>query len=124
MEHIFFIHSFVDGHLGCFKVLAIVYSAAMNSGIHVSFRVMVFFGQMPRSGILLVFRAAPRAYVRFQARGHIGATAASLHHSRSNTGSELPLQPIPQLMARPDKIGLPEVVQWDRWHFVSTGTQV
>ena len=29
---IFFIHLSVDGHLGCFHVLAIVNSAAMNTG--------------------------------------------------------------------------------------------
>ena len=29
-SHIFFLHSSVDGHLGCFCVLAIVKSAAMN----------------------------------------------------------------------------------------------
>ena len=51
MYHNFFIHSSVDGHLGCFHVLAIVNSAAMNNGIHVSFSILVSSGYMPRSGI-------------------------------------------------------------------------
>ena len=34
---IFFIHSSVDGHLGCFLVLALVNSAALNIKVHVSF---------------------------------------------------------------------------------------
>ena len=42
------------------------------------------------------------AYGGSQARGLIGAVAASLRQSHSNTGSELCLQPIPQLMATPD----------------------
>ena len=52
MYHIFFIHSSVSGHLGCFHVLAIVNSAAMNVGVHGSFLIMVFSGYMPRSGIV------------------------------------------------------------------------
>ena len=62
MYHNFFIHSSVDGHLGCFHVVAIVNSAAMNSGIHVSFSTLVSSGYMPRSGIAgsghLVLRAS------------------------------------------------------------------
>ena len=51
MYHIFFIHSSVDGHLGCFHVLAIANSVAMNIGVHVSFQIMVFSKYVPRSGI-------------------------------------------------------------------------
>ena len=51
MYHTLFIHSSVDGHLGCFHVLAIVNSAAMKNGIHVSFSVLVTSGYMPRTGI-------------------------------------------------------------------------
>ena len=51
MYHNSFIHSSVNGHLGCFHVLAIVNSAAMNNGIHVSFSTLVSSGYMPRSGI-------------------------------------------------------------------------
>ena len=51
MYHNFFIHSSVDGHLGCFHVLAIVKSAAVNNGIHASLSILVSSGYMPRSGI-------------------------------------------------------------------------
>ena len=51
MYYNFFIHSSVDGHLGCFHVLAIVNSAAMNNGIHVSFSILVSSGYMPNSEI-------------------------------------------------------------------------
>ena len=37
--------------IDCFHVLAIVNSAAMNNGIHVSFSILVSSEYMPRSGI-------------------------------------------------------------------------
>ena len=44
-------HSSVSGHLCCFHVLAVVNSAAVNIGEHVSFWIMVFSGYMPKSEI-------------------------------------------------------------------------
>ena len=52
MYHNFFIHSSVNGHLGCFHILAIVNSAAVNSGVHVSFSTLVSSGYMPGVGLL------------------------------------------------------------------------
>ena len=47
-------------------------------------------------------RATPAAYGGSQARGPIGVIATSLRHSHSNAGSELRLQPTPQLTATLD----------------------
>ena len=47
----YIIHCSVDGHLGCFYVLAIVNNATVNIRVDVSFGIMVFSGYMTRSGI-------------------------------------------------------------------------
>ena len=50
--HDIFIGSSVDGHLACFRVVAIVNSAAMNIEVHMSFPTRVFSRYMPRSWIV------------------------------------------------------------------------
>lgn len=52
MYHNFFIHSSVEGHLGCFKFLTIVTRIDMNMVEDVSFsQNETSFGYMPLSGI-------------------------------------------------------------------------
>ena len=53
MYRSFLIHSFTDGHLGCFQHLAVVNCAAINAGVHRFFWIGVlgFLGYIPSSGI-------------------------------------------------------------------------
>ena len=51
MCHTFFIRLSVDGRLDCFLVLPIVNSAAMNTGVYVSFWITFLSRYIPRSGI-------------------------------------------------------------------------
>jgi hypothetical protein len=53
MYHIFCIHSFVEGHLGSFQLLANISKAAMNIVEHVSLlQVGIYSAYMPRKGIV------------------------------------------------------------------------
>ena len=51
MYHSFLIYSSADGHLGCVHILAMINSAAMNIGVHVSLSRLVSLVCMPSSGI-------------------------------------------------------------------------
>ena len=62
--HVFFIHSPVNRHLGCFHVLATVNSTAANIGERVSFWIRVFSGYMPRSGIARSYGSSMFSFLR------------------------------------------------------------
>ena len=53
MYHSFLIHLSAGGHLGCFRVLAIINGAVMNIGVHVSLSVLVSSVCMPSSGTVV-----------------------------------------------------------------------
>ena len=64
MYHSFLIHSSADGHLGCFHVLAMINSAAMNIGVHVSLSDLVSLVCMPRSGIAGSYGSSISSFLR------------------------------------------------------------
>ena len=80
MYHSFLVHSSADGHLGCFYVLAIINSAAMNIGVHVSLSDLVSSVCVPSSGTARSYGSSISSFLRnIHTILHSGCTSLHSH---------------------------------------------
>ena len=92
MHRSFLIHLSADGHLGYFHVLAMINSAAMNIGVHVSLSDLVSSVCMPRSGTAGSYGSSISSFLR---NLHTVLIVAVLVCIPTNSVKRVPFSPHP-----------------------------
>ena len=114
-----FIHSSINGHLGCFHDLAVVNSAAFNFDVYISFWTMFFSRYMPKSGISGSYDSST---FRFSRNSHTVLTEATSIYIPTNSIGGFPflhtpasfIVPFHPIRSRPLRIGIASNLETQR----------